>query len=104
VQVVHQASRSYLRRGGKPYFIKSAAALQHYDLLHAYGGNSVRIYTENYADVLLDEAQRQDLTVMRGLWLKPPCEKFDYYGPEAVATQNKRVYQQVQRFKNYPAL
>jgi hypothetical protein len=41
---------------------------------------------------------------MLGLWLKPPYEKFDYYDPIAVAAQNKRVYQQVQRFKNHPAL
>lgn len=104
VRVVRQATGSHLLRAGKPYFIKGAAGLQHYDLLREYGGNSVRIYTENYADVLLNEAQRQGLTVMLGLWLKPPYEKFDYYDPEAVAAQNKRVYQQVQRFKNHPAL
>jgi hypothetical protein len=104
VQVVHQASGYQLLRGGKPFFIKGAAGLQYYNLLREYGGNSVRIYTENYADVLLDEAQRQDLTVMLGLWLKPPYEKFDYYDTKAVAAQNERVYQQVQRFKNHPAL
>jgi hypothetical protein len=104
VKVVQNANGYELLRGGKPYFIKGAAGLQHFDLLREKGGNSVRIYTANYADVMLDEAQRQGLTVMFGLWMKPPYEKFDYYDPKAVEAQNQEVYRQVLRFKNHPAL
>lgn len=104
VQVVHTANGYGLLRGGKPYFIKGAAGLQHLDLLREKGGNSVRIYTPNYADVMLDEAQRQGLTVMFGLWMKPPYEKFDYYDPKKVEAQNQEIYRQVLRFKNHPAL
>jgi hypothetical protein len=104
VQVVHTANGYELLRGGKPYFIKGAAGLQHFNLLREKGGNSVRIYTPNYADVLLDEAQRQGLTVMFGLWMKPPYEKFDYYDPKVVEAQNQEIYKQVLRFKNHPAL
>lgn len=104
VQVVHTASGYMLLRGGKPYFIKGAAGLQHFDLLREKGGNSIRIYTPNYADVMLDEAQRQGLTVMFGLWMKPPYEKFDYYDPKVVEAQDQEVYRQVLRFKNHPAL
>jgi hypothetical protein len=104
VQVVHTATGYELQRGGKPYLIKGAAGLQQFDVLRQKGGNSVRIYTANYADVLLDEAQRQGLTVMLGLWMKPPYEKFDYYDPKAVAAQQQQIYRQVLRFKNHPAL
>ncbi len=104
VQVVHTATGYELRRGGKPYLIKGVAGVQHLDLVRAKGGNSVRLYTASYADVLLDEAQRQGLTVMFGLWMRPPYEKFDYYDPKAVEAQQQEVYRQVQRFKNHPAL
>ncbi len=104
VRIVHTAGGYELQRGGKPYQIKGVAGVQHLDLVRAKGGNSVRLYTANYADFLLDEAQRQNLTVMFGLWMKPPYEKFDYYDPQAVAEQQQEVYREVQRFKNHPAL
>lgn len=104
VRVVRTANGYQLLRAGKPYLIKGAAGVQHLDLIREKGGNSVRIYTTNYADVLLDEAQRQGLTVMLGLWMKPPYEKFDYYDPKAVEAQKQEVYRQVLRYKNHPAL
>ncbi|MBF9237179.1 hypothetical protein I2I05_07200 [Hymenobacter sp. BT683] len=104
VRVVRTANRYELQRAGKPYLIKGAAGVQHFDRIRERGGNSVRIYTANYADVLMDQAQRHGLTVMFGLWMKPPYEKFDYYDPKAVAEQQQEVYRQVQRFKNHPAL
>jgi hypothetical protein len=52
----------------------------------------------------MDQAQQQGLTVMFGLWMKPPYEKFDYYDPKAVAEQQQEVYRQVLRYKNHPAL
>ncbi|GAA4346511.1 glycoside hydrolase family 2 TIM barrel-domain containing protein [Hymenobacter saemangeumensis] len=104
VQVVKTDKGYALQRDGKPYFIKGAAGVQKLNLIREKGGNSVRIYTATYADVLLDEAQRNGLTVMFGLWMKPPYEKFDYYDPKAVAEQQAEVYRQVMRFKNHPAL
>lgn len=104
VKVVRTNTGHELLRNGKPYYIRGAAGVQHFDLIRQYGGNSVRIYAPNYADVLLDEAQRQNLTVMLGLWMKPPYEKFDYYDPKAVAVQQQEVYRQVLRYKNHPAL
>jgi hypothetical protein len=104
VKVVRTSTGYELLRDGKPYYIRGAAGVQHFDLIRKYGGNSVRIYTPNYADVLLDEAQRQNLTVMLGLWMKPTYEKFDYYDPKAVAAQQQEVYRQVLRYKNHPAL
>ena len=104
VRIVRTAEGYELQRGGKPYFIKGAAGVQRLNLIQEKGGNSVRIYTATYADILLDRAQQNGLTVMFGLWMKPPYEKFDYYDPKAVAEQQEEVYRQVQRFKNHPAL
>lgn len=105
VRVVRRAEGAYeLQRGGRPYLIKGAAGVQRLNLIKATGGNSVRLYTANYADVLMDEAQRQGITVMFGLWMKPPYEKFDYYDPKAVAEQQREVYRHVIRYRNHPAL
>lgn len=104
VRIVRKNGGYEMQRGGQPYQIKGVAGVQHYDLVRAKGGNSVRIYAPAYADILLDEAQRQGLTVMFGLWMKPPYEKFDYYDPKAVAEQQQEIYRQVQRYKNHPAL
>ncbi|GAB3579804.1 hypothetical protein GCM10027345_20350 [Hymenobacter daeguensis] len=104
VRLAHTATGYQLLRNGKPYFIKGASGVQRFDLIRQCGGNSVRIYSPNYADVLLDDAQRQGLTVMFGLWMRPPYEKFDYYDPQAVRAQQEEICRQVMRYKNHPAL
>ncbi|UOG74357.1 hypothetical protein MTX78_19840 [Hymenobacter tibetensis] len=104
VRVVRTSTGYELQRGGKPYHIKGVAGVQHLDLIRQKGGNSVRIYTANYADILLDEAHRNGLTVMFGLWMRPSYEKFDYYDPKAVAMQQQQIYEQVLRYKNHPSL
>ncbi|WP_426060236.1 glycoside hydrolase family 2 TIM barrel-domain containing protein [Hymenobacter sp. B1770] len=104
VRVVRIDSSYQLQRAGKPYVIKGAAGVQHFEKIKEKGGNSVRLYAPAYADVLLDKAHQNGLTVMFGLWMKPPYEKFDYYDPKAVAEQQQEVYRQVMRYKNHPAL
>lgn len=103
-RVVRTADGFELQRGDKPYKIKGAAGVQLFDKVREKGGNSVRLYTASYADVLLDEAQRNGLSVMFGLWMKPTYEKFDYYDPKAVEAQKQEVYKQVIRYRNHPAI
>lgn len=93
-----------LLRGGKPYFIKGVAGLQQLDRVKELGGNSLRLYTTNYADTIMDKAHQQGLTVMLGLWMKPEYEGFDYYDSKAVAAQTEEIRRQVLRFRNHPAL
>ncbi len=104
VQVVRTAQGYQLLRGGKPYFIKGGAGLQHYDQLRAAGANSVRLWSADYADERMDEAQRQGLTVMLGLWLVHESKKFDYYDTKAVERQKRSIRQQVLRYRHHPAL
>lgn len=93
-----------LLRGGQPYYIKGVAGLQQLDRVRALGGNSLRIYTTNYADAILNRAQAHNLTVMLGLWMKPEYEDFDYFDRQAVARQQQEIRQQVLRFRRHPAL
>jgi hypothetical protein len=93
-----------LMRGGKPYFIKGGAGLEHFERIKEAGGNSVRIWTTDYAEPLMQEAQKQGLTVMLGVWLEPETKYFTYYDPAQVKAQLSRVREQVLRFRRSPAL
>ncbi|MFC7666906.1 glycoside hydrolase family 2 TIM barrel-domain containing protein [Hymenobacter humi] len=93
-----------LLRGGKPYYLRGGGGLQEYDQLREAGGNTVRLWSADYAEPLLDEAHRQGLTVMLGLWLEPEDEHFSYYDPAMVAAQLRRVREQVLRYRHHPAL
>jgi hypothetical protein len=64
----------------------------------------VRIWTTDYAEPLMQEAQKQGLTVMLGVWLEPETKYFTYYNPAQVKEQLRRVREQVLRFRRYPSL
>ncbi|MDU0369197.1 glycoside hydrolase family 2 TIM barrel-domain containing protein [Hymenobacter endophyticus] len=104
VRVVRTAKGFELQRNGRPYFVKGAAGLQHYDQLRAAGANSVRLWSADYADDRLNEAQRQGLTVLLGLWMEHESKQFDYYDKKQVAQQKERIRQQVLRYRHHPAL
>ncbi|WP_460612420.1 glycoside hydrolase family 2 TIM barrel-domain containing protein [Hymenobacter seoulensis] len=104
VKLVHTPQGYQLLRGGKPYFIKGGAGLQRYDQLKAVGGNSVRLWSADYADDRMAEAHRQGLTVMLGLWMEHESKHFDYYNKEQVAQQKEKLRQQVLKYRYHPAL
>lgn len=104
VQIVATKTGYQVLRAGKPYYIKGVSGQQQLDRVKELGGNSVRLYTTNYADAVLDEAQKEGLTVMLGLWMKPEYEHFDYFDREAVASQTEEIRQQVLKFRHHPAL
>lgn len=93
-----------LTRGGIPFRIKGGAGLQFYDKLKAAGGNSVRLWSTDYAGPLLDSAQAHGLTVMLGLWVPSEREGFDYHNRVARLEQLQRLRQQVIRYRYHPAL
>ncbi|WP_197274029.1 glycoside hydrolase family 2 TIM barrel-domain containing protein [Hymenobacter sp. DG25A] len=104
VQVVQQQGQAQLLRGGKPYYIKGAAGLQYYEAIRQAGGNSVRLWTTDFADTLMDAAQQNNLSVMLGIWLEREQEGFDYYDEQQVLRQREYVRKQVLRYRRHPAL
>ncbi|WP_303311416.1 glycoside hydrolase family 2 TIM barrel-domain containing protein [Hymenobacter sp. BT730] len=104
VQVIQQQGQAQLLRGGKPYYIKGAAGLQHYEAIQQAGGNSVRLWTTDYADTLMDAAHQHNISVMLGIWLAREQEGFDYYDEQQVKRQREFVRKQVMRFRRHPAL
>src|SRR5690606_35345457 len=103
-EIVQTAEGYTLLRDGEPYFIKGAGGTSHMDRLKAYGGNSVRTWSTNNGQAILDEAQRLGLTVTMGINMARERHGFDYSDTAAVAKQLERVRQEVLLYKDHPAL
>jgi hypothetical protein len=103
VAVLIQQGEGILR-GGERYFVKGAAGDQHLDDLVAAGGNSIRTWTTNGLDELLDAAHRRNLTVCAGIWLEPECSWFSYSNAEHCERQEARVVREVTAHRHHPAL
>ena len=93
-----------LLRAGEPYFIQGAGGPGHWDYLVKLGGNSVRTWSAENAQAVLDSAHAHGLTVMLGLWLQHERHGFDYSDSAAVARQKAKFSRIIHRFKNHPAL
>ena len=104
VRVQKTAQGFRLLRGGRRCWLRGGGGLQQFGQLRAAGGNSIRLWSADYAGPLLDNAHRHGLTVMLGLWLEAEDEQFSYYDPVLVRAQRERVRQQVLRYRRHPAL
>lgn len=98
-----------LLRYGQPYFIRGAGSLadgdqNRFERLKACGGNSIRIWDDNEADQVLDEAQRLGMTVFMGVSIARELEGFDYNDQPAIDKQFARVRKLVLKYRNHPAL
>jgi len=103
-EIVKQGDRYTLLRDGKPYFIKGAGGTNYMDRLKAYGGNSIRTWSSQGGQQVLDEAQRLGLTVTMGLSVANERHGFDYNDEAAVAQQLERLRTEVLKYKDHPAL
>ncbi|MCH2178082.1 MAG: hypothetical protein MK106_04690 [Mariniblastus sp.] len=94
-----------LFRNGKPYYINGAGGDGSLTLLATCGGNSIRSWgADEKTQALLDEAQKNGLTVAFGIWLEHERHGFDYNNDELVAKQAEVVLEAVRKFKNHPAV
>ena len=70
VKIVKNENGYQLLRGGEPYYIKGAGGTVHLDKLKSYGGNSIRTWgVDANTDKILDEAEKEGLTVTFGIWM-----------------------------------
>lgn len=91
-------------RDGEPYFIRGAGGTTRLEQLAQAGANSVRTWSTDDAQRILDEAQEHGLTVMLGLRMGSERHGFDYDDEEAVRQQKETIREQVLQFKDHPAL
>jgi hypothetical protein len=104
VEIRQENGNYQLYRGGEPYYIKGAGGSRHLERLAAYGGNSIRTWSTDDAQAVLDEAYRNGLTVTMGLEVGRERHGFDYDDPEAVAQQLEQLREEVLKYKDHPAL
>ncbi|MHA6246966.1 glycoside hydrolase family 2 TIM barrel-domain containing protein [Pontibacter sp. CAU 1760] len=104
VEIRQENGQYQLYRGGAPYYIKGAGGSHFLDRLAAYGGNSVRTWSTDNAQEILDEAYRNGLTVTMGLEVGRERHGFDYDDPEAVQQQLSELRKEVLKYKDHPAL
>lgn len=93
-----------MTRGGKPYFVKGAGGSDNLKELASRGANSLRTWTTGGLAAILDEADKNGLTVSAGIWLEPECSWFSYKNPAQCEKQAARVRKEVTEFRNHPAL
>lgn len=93
-----------LLRNGEPYFVKGAGGSTHLDLLAASGGNSIRTWSVDNLGKILDEAQKNKLTVCVGFWLGHERHGFNYQDGAAVAKQLADCTKTVQQYKENSAV
>jgi hypothetical protein len=93
-----------LQRNGKPYYVKGVGGQVNFDAMKAVGANSFRTWGVDDAQNILDEAQKNGLTVMLGFWLQHERHGFDYSNAAKVQSQLNHFKNMVDKYKNHPAL
>ena len=68
------------------------------------GGNSVRTWSVDDAQEVLDKAQELGLTVMMGLWVQHERHGYDYDNEKANQGQLEYFTKMVKKYKDHPAL
>lgn len=104
VEIKKEGSRFQLLRGGKIYFVKGAGGSSYPDRIAACGGNSIRTWSSNNEQQVLDSAQKYGLTVLMGLDVARERHGFDYNDTTAVKKQLEKLRTEVIKFRNDPAL
>jgi hypothetical protein len=104
VEVVNKGGRFHLERGGEPYYINGAGGHEFLDELVYLGGNSIRTWSAEDAEQILDDAQEKGLTVMFGLWVQHERHGFNYDDEVAVKKQLEHFTTIVKKYKEHPAL
>jgi hypothetical protein len=106
VEVRYKDGRAQLYRHGQPYFIKGAGGTTHLDKVAAYGGNSIRTWSIEDADRILDEAHSLGLTVTLGLEVGRPAwgNDFNYWKFWEVNKKINELVPIIEKYKDHPAL
>jgi Glycosyl hydrolases family 2, TIM barrel domain len=93
-----------LCKNGKPFLIKGAAGHTKIAELVACGGNTISIWDTTLVEKVLDEAQRNNVSVIAGLDI-PSGDIIQYYQDEKKVNALFNAYKSiVTRLKNHPAL
>lgn len=104
VEIRKEQGAYQLYRGGRPYEIKGAGLTSNIKSLQAHGGNSIRTWSVENGQEVLDKALEHGMTVSMGFYIQPERHGMDYNDDEKVRAQFERVRKGVLKYKDHPAL
>ena len=104
VEVKKNDDNWVLMRGGEPYYINGAGGEGFMEELVEAGGNSIRTWSLDNAQEVLDKANELGLTVMMGLWVQHERHGYDYDNEKANKGQLEYFTKMVKKYKDHPAL
>ena len=103
-KIQHNGVGFTFMRDGKPYYVKGVGGEVNLEKAVQIGANSIRTWGVENAQKVLDEAHKNGLTVMLGLWLQHERHGFDYDNKEKVLKQLNYFKTIIEKFKDHPAL
>lgn len=106
VEVRYSEKGAQLYRNGEPYFITGAAGTTHLEKVAEYGGNSIRTWSLQDADEILDKAHELGLTVTLGLEIGRPYwgKDFKYWKFWEVNKKIEELRPIIEKYRDHPAL
>ena len=104
VELKRTDSGFQLLRNGQPYSVRGVGGTSHLKTLADLGGNSIRTWSTDNLDTLLDEAHKHGLSVCVGLWLGHERHGFDYQDEASVVKQLADCVAAVKKYKDHPAV
>lgn len=105
MEILKKDGKFQLLKNGEPFLIKGAGYVgNRMDRLVEAGGNSLRTWSCDDAQQILDEALERGLSVLLGLDLGRERRGFDYDDKAAVEKQFIRLKEDVLKYKDHPAL
>jgi hypothetical protein len=87
---------------GELFELKGAGGGGSLALLHQFGGNSVRTWSPNNGQQLLDTAYKYNIMVAMGISMGQELHGFDYDDTAAVGAQYRRNIAAIETYKNHP--
>lgn len=89
---------------GRPYYIRGAGGEKNLAEVKAIGGNTIRTWGLENVQSVLDDAQKNGLKVMVGMWVQHERHGFNYNDEEKVNSQLEAFRVAIKKYKNHPAL
>lgn len=97
--------RFLLFKNGKPFFIKGGSGYTHMKELAAAGGNTIRTWDTTNLGSILDEAEKNHLSVIAGFYIPDSYLVKEFYNDSSKTSLMIRSYLSVvNKYKNHPAL
>lgn len=103
VKLVHADAGWQLLRAGKPFYVMGAGGDASKALLASAGANTCRTWGADDIQDRLDDAQKNGLAVVVGIWLGHERHGFKWNDPGQVQKQFAMAKAQVLKWKDHPA-